>query len=171
VAELLQDIVQELVVVPLRGEGDPDLQQLRVLRLPRLEEGLFAGQLALKVKLSEEVSNRAQERAGALEGEHLVEHQVIRDGVGEQRAALRVPQQQGAGVEGRRAQRFRVGGNELRVNEPRHKVVRARRVGEGLHALDGQTLLLANGGGQFRDLLGNLQDELGHRDSFIAYSS
>ncbi len=77
-AHLPQDVVQQLVVVPLRREGDADLQKLRVLRLPELQERLLALQLPLEVELAEEVAHRARESGRILEGEDLVEDEPCR---------------------------------------------------------------------------------------------
>ncbi len=169
-ADLLQDVVEKLVVVPLRRKSYPHFQQLGVFRLAGLQEGVLLGKLPFQGEATEEVAQRPEEPGGILEGEHLVEDEVGGDGIREKRIAVRVPEKEGPGRGGRFLQLIHMGGDELGIEKPCDDVIGIRGRGESLHAFHCQALLLADGRGKVRHVLRHLQDELGHRDSFIPFT-
>ena len=63
-AQLAQDVVKELVVVPLRREGDSDLEKLGVLGLFGLEEPVLLRELSFQVEPAKKVPQRALEVLG-----------------------------------------------------------------------------------------------------------
>src|SRR5208337_39590 len=81
VTKLRDDVIEELVVVTLRGKGDAHFEELRVLRLLGAEELVLARKLPLQVQPAEEVAQCPLEIGRILEGHYLVKKGFIRKGV------------------------------------------------------------------------------------------